>query len=103
MHLAAESESVSADKLVQLLVRKSKAMLEEQDNYGRTPLHIAAAAGNIEVMRMLLASGCNRKALDNEKYTALHWAASELSYIIHMLLNECCELKMPHAKDAVLF
>ena len=77
MHLAAESDSVSADRLVQLLARKSKAMLEERDSYGRTPLHLAAAAGNTEVVQVLLASGCNLKAVDNDKYTALHWAASE--------------------------
>lgn len=61
------------------LIRKSKALLEEKDNFGRTPLLTAAAAGNAEVVQVVLASGCNTKTVDTEEYTALHWASSELS------------------------
>ena len=78
MHWATESGSPSAGNIVKKLIRKSKALLEEKDNFGRTPLLTAAAAGNAEVVQVLLTSGCNTKAVDVEEYTALHLASSEL-------------------------
>ena len=51
--------------------------MEEKDSFGRTPLLTAASAGNVDVAKQLLLSGCNAKAVDNESYTALHWATSE--------------------------
>ena len=75
--MAAESESATAVKVVQLLIQKSKTLMEEKDSFGRTPLLTAAGVGNVDVAKQLLLSGCNAKAVDNESYTALHWATSE--------------------------
>lgn len=58
-----------------LLVEKCPQGLEVADDHGRTPLMIAAQAGDEETLRMLLALGANVHARDKEGYSALAYAA----------------------------
>ncbi|KAL9041181.1 MAG: hypothetical protein Q9214_004199, partial [Letrouitia sp. 1 TL-2023] len=46
------------------------------DSLGRTPLHWAAARGDIEKLKTLLQWGAKTNVSDNEATTPLHWAAS---------------------------
>ncbi|XP_065194065.1 ankyrin repeat domain-containing protein 54-like [Sycon ciliatum] len=46
-----------------------------QDKCGRTPLHVAAAAGNNQMVRLLLDHGANPSLQDNVGNTPLHLAA----------------------------
>ncbi len=58
-----------------LLVEKCPQGLEVPDEQGRTPLMIAAQAGDEETLRMLLALGANVHARDKEGYGVLAYAA----------------------------
>jgi uncharacterized protein len=54
------------------------------DEYGRTPLHYAAAEANASEVSKLLASGADRDAQDDNGWTPLHFAAQSVS-------SECTE------------
>ncbi len=83
LHWAAGQPSLSSSSIIQLLCKKRRQLIEETDQYGRTPLHLAAMCGNVEGIKALKAAGCNLNAIDiHEEYTALHWAAG------------CCDVEM---------
>jgi ankyrin repeat protein len=46
-------------------------------NFGLTPLISAAAGGHMPVVQVLLDSGADLKARDNNTWTALVWASNE--------------------------
>jgi ankyrin repeat protein len=50
------------------------AKIDEWDDYGRTPLGIAAAHGNTEVARALIEFGADPDLEDYEGYTPTHYA-----------------------------
>jgi ankyrin repeat protein len=53
-----------------------------------TPLHIAIQNGNIEIIKSLLADGCNVHARNNEGLTPLDLATTLNSEeIVHLLLE----------------
>lgn len=51
------------------------ASLEEVDGAGRTPLLVAAARGDVDIVSLLLARGARVDAHDHDDATALHHAA----------------------------
>lgn len=52
-----------------------------------TPLHLAAKKGNVEAMKELLDKQANIYAIDERKWTSLHFAAFYCTYFIHPLLS----------------
>ena len=52
------------------------------DEYGRTPLHYAAADGHAEEVIRLLAVGANPNAQDDNGWSALHFAAQAVSPVV---------------------
>ena len=50
------------------------ANLEARDAWGRTPMHLAAAHGNIQVVQQLASAGASAYALDAVRDTPLHLA-----------------------------
>ena len=46
-----------------------------RDGYGRTPLHVAAYAGQHEAMGLLVAAGADPNALENDRYDIVTIAA----------------------------
>lgn len=49
------------------------------DEYGRTPLHYAAADGKVEEVIRLLSAGANPNAQDDNGWSPLHFAAQAVS------------------------
>jgi len=49
------------------------------DEYGRTPLHYAAADGQVEEVIRLLSAGANPNAQDDNGWSSLHFAAQAVS------------------------
>jgi ankyrin repeat protein len=59
------------------LLIESGADVNVQDGYKNTPLHDAAAMGNVEVVRMLLDHGANIDVIDENGKTPLDYADDE--------------------------
>lgn len=54
------------------------ACFDLRDEFGKTPLHFAAAAGKTATVRLLLDNGADPNALDREGHTSLHMAALQV-------------------------
>ena len=51
--------AAAARRVVLSIIRRSRTLLEVRDGRGQTALHVAAGAGNDEVVRMLLEAGAS--------------------------------------------
>uniref|UniRef100_A0A3B3TEW2 Ankyrin repeat domain 6b n=1 Tax=Paramormyrops kingsleyae TaxID=1676925 RepID=A0A3B3TEW2_9TELE len=88
--LLVASHKGQADNVVQLINKGAKVAVTK---YGRTPLHLAAYKGHLEVVRILLKAGCDLDVQDDGDQTALHRAAVVgNSDIIATLVQEGCAL-----------
>ncbi|XP_039980728.1 ankyrin repeat domain-containing protein 6b isoform X3 [Xiphias gladius] len=84
------SHKGQADNVVQLINRGAKVAVTK---YGRSPLHLAAYKGHIEIVRILLKAGCDLDIQDDGEQTALHRAAVVgNSDVISALIQEGCAL-----------
>ncbi|XP_040920959.1 ankyrin repeat domain-containing protein 6b [Toxotes jaculatrix] len=84
------SHKGQADNVVQLINKGAKVAVTK---YGRSPLHLAAYKGHIEVVRILLKAGCDLDIQDDGEQTALHRAAMVgNSDVISALIQEGCAL-----------
>ncbi len=61
-------------------------------------LHIAAGAGNVKIIPLLVAGGINARAINDDGMTALHTAADNLQRSSIMILCEKCSID-PTVKD----
>uniref|UniRef100_A0A665V3H2 Uncharacterized protein n=1 Tax=Echeneis naucrates TaxID=173247 RepID=A0A665V3H2_ECHNA len=88
--LLVASHKGQADNVVQLINKGAKVAVTK---YGRSPLHLAAYKGHIEVVRILLKAGCDLDIQDDGEQTALHRAAVVgNSDVISALIQEGCAL-----------
>ncbi|XP_078146004.1 ankyrin repeat domain-containing protein 6b isoform X1 [Centroberyx gerrardi] len=79
-----------ADNVVQLINKGAKVAVTK---YGRSPLHLAAYKGHIEVVRILLKAGCDLDIQDDGEQTALQRAAVVGNGdVIAALIQEGCAL-----------
>ena len=62
--------------LIRALI-KHGADVDAQDNFGYTPMHVAAFGNNINAMSMLLEVKPNLTLLDQYKCTAMDWASAQ--------------------------
>ncbi len=74
LHFAVQQDADG--KLSEWFSYHEKQELETRDSFGRTPLHLAAVAGNVDVMQWLLEQGCDVNSKDKLGETPLHKAAS---------------------------
>lgn len=71
MHYCAENTSPD---LAQLLIKAEPELVNQADEEGYTPLHLAVIAGNRTMLRYLLDHGAEVNLLDNERHSVVHWA-----------------------------
>jgi ankyrin repeat protein len=85
LHVAIRTRKKS---MVRLLLRRGVSTINEQDTNGRTALHIAAQAGDEEIVEMLIKHGADPKVVDNQGLDALYCAV-EMGHdeIVEMLLD----------------
>lgn len=96
LHIAARQERLG---LLRRLLHKALSLdVNALSHEARTPLIIAAAAGRVDAVRMLLGHGANTSTSDNDGWTPLHWAVKSSSLrIVRMLLEHGAD---PTAKSA---
>lgn len=69
----AAAASGNASEIKALIAKGEKT--DVRDNFGRTPLHVAAFRGHHEAMRVLATAGVDPNALENDKYDIVTIAA----------------------------
>ena len=62
--------------------------MNQSDTRGQTALHLAASRGHYGVLQLLLKNKASVRAIDEQKRTALHWAAQHTSPDMALLLIE---------------
>ncbi|XP_063758924.1 ankyrin repeat domain-containing protein 6b isoform X2 [Eleginops maclovinus] len=84
------SHKGQSENVVQLINKGAKVAVTK---YGRSPLHLAAYKGHIEVVRILLKAGCDLDIQDDGGQTALQRAAVVGNNdVINALIQEGCAL-----------
>ena len=73
LHFAAIAQS--SQILAYLLETAPLTLIDEPNDLGETPLHWACDSGSISHVELLVRTGANCHALDNESNTILHFAA----------------------------
>ena len=61
------TESIAA--VTQIFLNTPGIEVDARNNFGRTPLHVAASVGNWQVVRLLLKAGANPKVTDQRGFT----------------------------------
>ena len=60
--------------------------VDEVDDQGQTPLHVAAFENQLNIIKLLLRKGADCNALDSKSWTPLHCAASAWNFKACQLL-----------------
>ena len=65
-----------------------QADIHSTDDYGWTALHVAAGAGHVETVQLLLARRARVDTLDRNGLSALNWATKKgRSAVVQVLMN----------------
>ena len=54
--------------------------MEQADEDGFKPIHLAVIQGTLETVNLLVANKVNVNALDNEGHSVIHWATGKLIF-----------------------
>ena len=58
-------------------------LMEQADEDGFRPIHLAVIQGSLETVNLLLANKVDVNALDNEGHSVVHWATGYYSFLLH--------------------
>ncbi len=64
---------------IEQILKAEPSLLNEKDEEGYTPLHLAVIAGNTAIVKYLISQGADFNAVDNEMHSAVHWATGRTS------------------------
>ncbi|XP_067002811.2 ankyrin repeat domain-containing protein 6 [Anabrus simplex] len=87
LHVAASNDDLNTMRVV---LEHRQDLLDAQDLYGRTALHVAAEHGHQYCLRLLLEYGANLDVVDNEGYTALRVSQLCDDFQCSRLLQDNC-------------
>lgn len=77
------------------LLIKAGCVLNEKDDNGLSPLHVAVQRGLVEVAKVMIENGANVNDVDLQKQTPLHIAANNGNDVLaELLLSNHAELKI---------
>lgn len=97
LHLAAMNGYAD---LVKFLIKEHNAVIDILTLRKQTPLHLAAAAGQMEVCKLLLELGANIDATDDQGQKPIHAAAqNNYSEVVQLFLETHPSLVMATSKD----
>jgi ankyrin repeat protein len=71
-----EKDEPNLNLVSDLIVLGANVDWQDEDDFNRTPLHMAASRGNVEIVKMLIDAGSDANVQSNIGYTPLHVAAS---------------------------
>jgi hypothetical protein len=57
-----------------VIIMTAPHLMEQADEDGFKPIHLAVIQGTLETVNLLLANKVNVNALDNEGHSVIHWA-----------------------------
>jgi Ankyrin repeats (many copies) len=61
--------------------------MEQADEDGFKPIHLAVIQGSLETVNLLLANKIDVNALDNEGHSVVHWSTGKLLFTFIMYNN----------------
>lgn len=67
---------------VKTLIESDKTFVKRKDNYGDTPLHIAALVDNDEIARLLIEHGADLEVQNGSFYTPLMLAGLKVTKVL---------------------
>ena len=95
--LPEEQRDPTKEKKLDILLNSKHVDLEERDEDGDTPLHVATIYNNTHMMKKLIDAGANINSRNNRKETPLHIAAGfKKIETVRLLVSEGANLE---AKD----
>ena len=74
LHYCAENQNLNC---IEQIIEADPDLLNQTDEEGYTPLHLAVISGNSAIVKFLISKGANVNAVDNEKHSAIHWATGK--------------------------
>ncbi len=82
------------------LVKSNGGLVSTRDGYGKLPLHYAAEAGNVEIVKFLLAHKADITGQDNRGWTALHHAVNnDHTATVELLIAHGAKMNAPNAMN----
>ena len=94
LHYCAENQNLNC---IEQIIEADPDLLNQTDEEGYTPLHLAVISGNSSIVKFLISKGADVNAVDNEKHSAIHWATGRKIEMfinsntvkVHLILKQC--------------
>lgn len=67
---------------IEQIIAANPGLLNEADEEGYAPLHLAVISGNSLIVKFLISKGADVNALDNEKHSTVHWATGRFISVL---------------------
>ncbi len=73
-----EAAATGNEDILKKRLSEPSININQQDEFGNTPLHVAADAGNKNIVKLLLKAGASKNVLNKENKTAEQCAAASV-------------------------
>ena len=83
LHYCAENQNLNC---IEQIIEADPDLLNQTDEEGYTPLHLAVISGNSSIVKFLISKGADVNAVDNEKHSAIHWATGRKNLNVHKIM-----------------